>query len=179
MDLRESFKIKFNKVTQNHVKHWVGNDKEKFDQLMKCFFDADEQIAWRAGWTASDIMLKHSDLAKPYLTKLVNTMKRPLQDGVRRNIFRVLQEVEIPEKMMSTTFQYAMQSISNPKDAVAIRCFALTTAMQICKKFPELIPELKQAINLYMMPDATPAIKSRIKRALKELQKNNVTSLQQ
>ncbi|MBK8848189.1 MAG: hypothetical protein IPO27_17295 [Bacteroidetes bacterium] len=176
MELRKSFNTKFSKETLKQVIHWIGNDKEKFDQLMQCFFDSNVNIAFRAGWTASDIMLKNPDMAKPYLVKLINALKRPLPDSVRRNILRTLQKVKTPENRMSLVYHHAMCSITNPKDAIAIRCYALTTAAQICKKFPELIPELQQAITLYMLPNATPAIKSRIKSILKELKGKQITS---
>ena len=92
-------------------------------------------------------------------------------EAVARNLLRIFQGQEIPEKYSARLLDMCLRWIRSEHEAIAIRAFSITVATQICKKYPELISELKIIIDELTQHPMSAAIQVRVKRSLKELEK--------
>lgn len=166
MNLKSLLIKEHSKKQCNKIVKWIGDDVEKFEQLMKLFFGGEYIITQRAAWPLSYCVMEHSFLVKPYLKKLlINLEKQGLHPAVTRNTLRLLQYVEISKqlegKVMSLCFNY-VQDITLP---VAIKAFALTVLERLSEKYPEIKPELKTIIKDRWDAESA-AFRSRAKRIL-------------
>jgi hypothetical protein len=59
--------------------------------------------------------------------------------------------------------------LTREADPIASKAFAITVATRICKRYPDLKNELRLHIEQMQNYPLAPAIKVRIKRALKEI----------
>ena len=138
------------------------------EELMACFFDEDLRLNQRASWPVGMLVDHQPGLIVPYLKKMLDNLDTPHHDAVIRNTFRTMQNMDIPEEVEGLAFEKAFDFLLDPKNAVAIRVFAMTVCGNIAQKYPELKDELIPVIE-EQMPHGSAGFKSRGKRILKEL----------
>lgn len=147
----------------------VGDDQKKFDELMIIFLGTDEELARRAAWPLSYVVLDHPYLVTKWLPKLLRNLDKPNQHpAIYRNTFRFLQDIEIPKKHMSSVLDLAYKYVLNAAHPAAVRAFALTTAWNVVKKYPALAPELRLVAE-QVIQENSKAMISRGRRTLREL----------
>jgi hypothetical protein len=167
MDLEAILLEEHSKAQCDKVVAYIGNNKERFAQLMKLFFEGEYRVTQRAAWPMSYCVRNHPELIDPYFKKLIDKLGKPGEnDAVIRNIVRLLQDVEIPEKFRGQVMTLCFNFIQSNETAVAIKAFSLTILNNLSKKYPEIIPEIKTIIEERWNYE-TAAFKSRAKVFLK------------
>ena len=148
---------------------FIGNDPHKFEQLVHLLLSRNHLEAQRAAWPLSYCVEAFPTLALPYLDKLVIKLKDTTNHlGVKRNILRSLQFVDIPESLQGTLLDICLDALANKKEPVAIKVFAMTVAYNIGRHEPSLMNELRIIIE-DQMPYALPGFKSRGSKILKAM----------
>lgn len=169
MNLKEAILKEHSKRQTIKIVRWVGEDKKRFNELMNLFLTGEDIVKQRSAWAFSYSAIAHPLLVKPHLKKLLENLKTPgLHDAVKRNTLRLLQEINIPEDLQGLATEICFTSLTSVQEPIAVKCFAMTTAANICKQHPELARELKMLVE-DMLPHASAGVKSRIKRTLKQL----------
>ncbi len=170
MNLQEALENEHSKTLTQAIVKYVGNDKVRFKELLALFMKGDYRLAQRAGWPLSYVCIAEPALVKPYYGQLLQKLNEPgHHPAIQRNILRMLQETDIPEKYQGPLVDSCFRFIKSETHPPAIRAFAITCAANICRHYAELRQELLITLgelNQYPQP---PAIMSRIKLALKEL----------
>jgi hypothetical protein len=152
------------------IVNFIGQDKKRFKELMTVFFGGDHRLTQRAAWPFSFVAIAHPELLKPYFGKLVAKLKEgDAHPAIARNILRTFQEVDVPEKFQGELVDICFKCIMSEMKPIAIRAFAMSVAARICKHYPELKNELLLILKDLALLPQTPAIKVRIKSALKQL----------
>ena len=140
-----------------------------FKELMQCFLFNDYRLAQRAAWSVSWATKKNPDLIKPYIKDLVAQLTRKdVHDAVIRNSVRILQQIEIPEKLHGELMNNCFSFIESATTPVAIKAFSLTTLFNLSKIYPEIKNELRIIIE-ERWNNETAAFKQRGKKILKAL----------
>lgn len=175
MDLREEILKEHSKRQANKIIKWVGADQNKFDALVNLFLKGEYRVTQRAGWPMSDIVIQHPNLVRKHLKKLLLNLETPgLHNAIIRNTFRLLQFVEIPSSLHGLAAETAFKFLKDKSQPVAIHVFAMTVLGNVCKKYPELISELKLSIEEHL-PYASAGFISRAKKVNKEIEKIKVS----
>jgi hypothetical protein len=129
------------------VKH-IGENKDRFAELMHLFFKGEYRITQRAAWSVSYCVKAHPELIKPYFSKLLNNLaKKGLHGSVIRNTVRLLQHVEVPKRYQGKLMNICFNFIQSHNAEVAIKAFSLTVLHNLSKHYPEILPELKLVIE--------------------------------
>jgi hypothetical protein len=167
VNIREELLREHSKPQTDRIVAYVGENVERFAQLMACFFDEDKLLSQRAGWPMSDTALVYPSLFEPYLKSAIANLKKPhLHDAVIRNTLRVTQYANIPEEMQSELVDLALGYVENPKATPAIKAFSIGTLTNICQQYPELAQEVKLVLGERMEYES-PAFISRAKAFIK------------
>lgn len=149
----------------------IDDDQQRFDELVEVFLGTDAELARRAAWSMSYIVIKHPDMIYKWLPKVIENMKRAnLHPAIYRNTFRFLEVIAVPQKHAATVLDMAFKFIMNAGMPPAIRAFAMTTAMNVVRSYPDLQEELMVVVE-QVMTEQSPAIRSRGGRILAELRK--------
>ncbi len=172
MNLRQSLLKEHSKKQCRKIVKFVGNDKQKFKSLMNLLYDEDSIVSQRAAWPIGFIGKDHPELVEPHLKKMLKTLEIPVHNAVRRNIVRVLENYDIPEKYLGLAANNCFTLLEDPAIAIGIKAFSMTILFNICKKEPELKNELKLIIES-MLEGASPGILSRANRILPALENLN------
>lgn len=126
------------------------------------------RVTQRAAWPLSYCAIAHPFFMKKNFDKLINNLGKPnMNDSIKRNTVRLLQQLGIPEKLEGAVMEICFNYMESPKEAVAIKAFSLTTLGKLAKKYPEIIPEIKLLIEEQLMHQSA-AFKSSAKKILEE-----------
>ncbi len=168
MDLRETILKEHSKKNCNTIVSWVGNNNKRFNQLFDLFLNDEYRVTQRAAWPLSYSAIAHPAFMNKNFEKLINNLRKPnLHDSIKRNTVRLLQEVQIPEKLEGAVMEMCFNYLAAPKETVAIKAFSLTVLSKFAKKYPEIIPEIKLLIEEQINHQSA-AFKSRAKKFMTE-----------
>lgn len=166
MNIRDEILAEHSKRQTMKIVDWVGDDPDRFDELMRLFLGDVYRVTQRAGWPLSDCVKKYPELIKPYFPKLLKQLERDdVHVAVRRNVVRLLQFVEIPKRYQGKIFDACYNLVANPAQPVAVRCFSMSVAANIAREQPELMDELRLVATEHPQV-ATAGLRARMRRVL-------------
>ena len=126
--LRDLLLAEHSKVQTMRIVHRIGADRAAFDELMQLFLSNEKLVAQRAAWVVSYCLEAHPEWAQDHLSALLRNLRTPgIHDAVKRNTVRALRDVAIPEALAGEAADILFQYIADPREPVAVRCFAMTT----------------------------------------------------
>jgi hypothetical protein len=172
MNLYKEILHEHSKAQANKIVAWVGNSQQRFDELVKLFLGDEYRVTQRAGWPLSNLAIEHPQLVKKHLPAFVKLLTNDKKhNAVKRNIVRLLQVAEIPEKLHGDVMDICFRFVADVKEAAAVKAFSLTILENLSQQYPEILNELKVIIEERWNYE-TPAFHSRAKKILvKSLQK--------
>src|SRR4051812_29163230 len=99
MDIKARLAQEHSKTLTTAIVKYIDGDKKRFKELMDIFLKGEYRLTQRAAWPLSYVIIEHPQLLDPYFDNFLNKLdKADVHPAIPRNIFRVLQEIEIPEK---------------------------------------------------------------------------------
>jgi hypothetical protein len=169
MNLRREILNEHSKVQTLKIAGWVGNDKKRFNELMKLFLHDEYRVVQRSAYPISIISERHPELAEANIhLMIIRLYDKDTHVAVRRNVIRILQFITIPKKLHAKVLNFCMQYLSDPNETVAVRCFSMTVLAKLAAEYPEIKNELILTIEKYFK-NPTAGMRVRIRRILKEL----------
>jgi hypothetical protein len=172
MNLRDEILKEHSKKQTMKIVNYIGNDKKKFKQLMHLFFNDEYRVVQRSSWMVSCCAESHPHLIKPYLSKMIDYLQKPVHNAVRRNIVRILQFIDIPKTLKGKAATVCFDLLQSKSEPVAVKVFSMTVLANLCKSQPELKNELKLVIE-EQLPYSTAGFQARAKRILNAPRKGN------
>jgi len=171
MNIKEKIVAEHSKFQTILIANYIGQDKKRFETLLKLFLGNDYIISQRAAWIVSHCAEKNPNLVKPYLGKLIRNLKRKdLHNAVKRNTIRLFQYTEIPRSLLGDLTNLCFSYLTNVKESIAVKAFSMTVLVNISRREPELKTEIKLVIQ-GMLPYGSAGIRARGKKVLKALEK--------
>jgi hypothetical protein len=161
------------KATTNGVIHWIGNDAERFKLLIELVVGNNIILAQRAAWPMSYIVIEQPNLVYPHLNKLLDEVVKNVHPAIKRNTFRFLKEIEIPENSITKAIEACFVVVNNPKEPIAVICFAFYSLLKFARRFPELKNEILFAAELHQENKAS-GLQNTLKKVRKELYKQSL-----
>ena len=166
MNIREALLEVHSKAQAEKICRYVGDDPQKFAELMRHMMGPVYRLSQRAAWPVSYCIQRHPDLITPYWGKLAGQLERDdAHIAVRRNVARLLQFVEIPKRYQGRIFDACYNLLADVSQPVAVRCFSMTVAAKLAKDDPELLNELR-LVAVSHPQAATAGFRSRERRVL-------------
>ncbi|MFT5821895.1 MAG: hypothetical protein ACI8ZM_003151 [Crocinitomix sp.] len=164
--LRETSRRNWDKVIT-----YVGEDEERFAELMRIFFTEESKTIIGASQAVGVISEKQPRLIRPYVVDLIGYLKSNPVDAVKRNTMRVFQFIDIPEEIEGDLFDIAMTYLKGLDTAIAIKAFSMTALRKISAKYPELAQEVIFQIEILVKEEVSKGLTSRGQHELVKLNK--------
>ncbi|HQQ94259.1 MAG TPA: hypothetical protein PLQ93_06880 [Bacteroidia bacterium] len=170
MNFREALAREHSKTLSQKIAKNIGDDPEKFAELVKILLGKETELAQRAAWAFNFTALEKPYLLAPHLAALIQKLESPgSHPAVYRNIYRVFQDYRFPEKYHAVLFDLSMRALRGETQPVAIRAFAMSLAANVARTYPELRYELQLCLNDMLAYPQPPAIIARAKKVRKVL----------
>ncbi len=171
MNIREALVKEHSKRNTMAIVDFIGEDKERFAELIDVFNTSDYRLVQRAAWPISYIAERAPGLLSPHwktLFKLIDTNPHP---AYKRNLLRTLRMMdEIPTFIHSKVIDVCFQAIPSVHEPAAVRAFAIHIMGKLCKVYPELANELSMMLEV-LTDHELPSIRSSARNVLKMLSK--------
>jgi len=168
MNIEEQLQVEHSKANALYIANYIGDDQSKFTELVGLFLGDDYRTTQRAGHALSTVFDVYPELIKPHIDKIILNLEKDVNDAVKRNTLRILQDKTIPEAHEGFLANKCFDYLLSNKEPVAIKAFAMTVLANLCVKYPDLKNELKTIVE-DLMENGTPGIISRGKSVLKKL----------
>lgn len=169
MDLHTEILKEHSKVQTEKIAMAVIADNGLFNVLLHIFFKGENREVQRAAWVLSTIADVRPKMLTPHLSPIVLRMTDAgLHVAVKRNVVRLLQFVDIPEALHGEVMNVCFDMLADPKEAVAVRCCAMTVLDNLSKHYPDIRQELVAIVKDQLEHEPTAAFRSRAKRVLKK-----------
>ncbi len=157
------------KAVHMRIVRYIGRSPKRYKSLVDVFLKGPYRVTQRAAGPLNSCTESHPELLKPHLRAIVKSLGAQGQsDSIKRNVLRMLQFVDIPVSFQGELADICFRLLSDKRQAVAIRVFAMTVLSNIAVQQPGLIRELEAIIQEHM-PYGTPGFVSRGSKVLKKL----------
>ena len=146
-----------------------GNSRKKAE-LYQLIFDEDERVATNALWVFTHfdmqnnewLYAKHDDLIDRVLVEKNMTKRRLMLSLLLRQPFE-------EESLRSDFIDFCIVKITACSQPYAIRCYCMKLAYEQMKYYPELLTELKAAIDMLEQEPLSPGLTSAKKQVMKKI----------
>ena len=146
-----------------------GNSRKKAE-LYQLIFDEDERVATNALWVFTHfdmqnnewLYAKHDDLIDRVLVEKNETKRRLMLSLLLRQPFE-------EESLRSDFIDFCIAKITASSQPYAIRCYCMKLAYEQMKYYPELLTELKAAIDMLEQEPLSPGLTSAKKQVMKKI----------
>ncbi len=166
MNIRDALLEVHSKAQAAKITDYVGENPERFAELMKHLLGAVYRLSQRAAWPVSYCIERHPKLVTPYFNVLIKQLERDDSHvAVKRNVARLFQFVDIPKRYHGRVFEACYNLLADPAEPVAVRVFSMTVAAKLAENEPELLDELRLVAAKYPQA-ATAGFRSRARRVL-------------
>ena len=168
MDYIQQLAKEHSRSNTDNIAKAIGDDGVEFKKIVNIIYKEDAPLPQRASWLLMVVNDKHPELLKPYLKLFIDTIQSFKIDGIKRGMLSVLASHSIPKKFQGKLVNICFDFMLSPDASLAIKVFSLQCIGNVAKEQPELIPELKAAIE-DQLPKTTVGFHARARLVLKEL----------
>jgi hypothetical protein len=166
MDILKVIEKEHSKAQCNKIVKYVGNNKERFAELMQVFLKGGNREVQRAAWPVSYCVGNYPELITPYYKQILSLLQKPgVHNAVVRNIVRLLQFAQVPKRYHGQLMSICFNFIESNEAAPAIKAFSLSILEKLAKEYPDIKGELKLIIE-ERWPHESPAFRSRARKML-------------
>ncbi len=150
---------------------WIGNNRKRFGQLMKCYLQGDFVLAQRSAWIMSYCGERNPSLLAEWLPSILcKIQEKGNHIALKRNALRVLQFVTIPRKLLGSVITICFDEVERSDTPISVRVYAMNILVKAVNDEPEIVHEILAVIR-QMQPDAGPGLNACIRRTIKQIEK--------
>lgn len=141
-----------------------------FDHVIDIALYSNQPKSWRAAWIADKINDTRPELIAPYISSMINQLKKETSNSKKRHFLKLTGLHPIPPEHHPFLLDYCTECFTSASEPIAVRVYALQVLYNISEKEPELKPELLAIIQHEIELHSSAGIKSRGRKLAKKLQ---------
>lgn len=159
-------KVKF-KEEKLAIQEGILDKQYSFANLLSFLSNSNTQD--KASWILSGVVENQPHIIKAdEIGFLLKMLEKGVPITVERNIWRVFQFVEMPNKHHEKCLHLAFETLENKESSIAVQVFAMSTAFELSKGNEDLKHLLKE-ILLFSIENASKGYQSRAQKILMEI----------
>ena len=146
-----------------------GNSHKKAE-LYQLIFDEDERVATNALWVFTHFDMQNNEWLYAKHDDLIDRVLVEKNETKRRLILSLLLRQPFEEGSLRSDFiDFCITKITACSQPYAIRCYCMKLAYEQMKYYPELLTELKAAIDMLEQEPLSPGLTSAKKQVMKKI----------
>lgn len=146
-----------------------GNSRKKAE-LYQLIFDEDERVATNALWVFTHFDMQNNEWLYAKHDDLIDRVLVEKNETKRRLILQLLLRQPFEEESLRSDFiDFCITKITASSQPYAIRCYCMKLAYEQMKYYPELLTELKAAIDMLEQEPLSPGLISAKKQVMKKI----------
>lgn len=146
-----------------------GNSRKKAE-LYQLIFDEDERVATNALWVFTHFDMQNNEWLYAKHDNLIDRVLVEKNETKRRLMLSLLLRQPFEEESLRSDFiDFCIAKITAYSQPYAIRCYCMKLAYEQMKYYPELLTELKAAIDMLEQEPLSPGLTSAKKQVMKKI----------
>ena len=146
-----------------------GNSRKKAE-LYQLIFDEDERVATNALWVFTHFDMQNNEWLYAKHDALIDRVLVEKNETKRRLMLSLLLRQPFEEESLRSDFiDFCIAKITACSQPYAIRCYCMKLAYEQMKYYPELLTELKAAIDMLEQEPLSPGLTSAKKQVMKKI----------
>lgn len=167
MDIRAEILKEHSKENSEAIAAWVGNKSARMQQLIDLFLHDEYRVVQRLAQVVSKVGDRYPELVTPHIDSLVKRMTdEGVHVAVKRNVVRMLQNVDIPEHLHGDVMNTCFDLLADPKETIAVRVFSMSVLDKLSGHYPEIKQELTALLEAELEYGCTAGFRSRATKIL-------------
>ena len=177
--LKEQILAEHSKAQTMRIVRWIGHDADRLTLLMENFLGLPRplsktggeqyRLTQRSAWAVRYVGENAPELVMPWMPRMAALLRQPgIHDAVKRNVLVVFEALDVPDNLQDELADLCFGYLANPNEAIAIHCAAMSILEKICRKVPELKPELRLLIEEHL-EERSAGFRSRARKILKKI----------
>lgn len=122
-----------------------------FRKLIGYSFMPDRKLSFRASWTLSKVCDKFPEMIYPYITEIIEGLKRIDNESTERSFLRIISLVD-PERLSrrhhGILTDHCFNALASATSAIAVKAYSMEIIYQLALIYPELAHELVASVNM-------------------------------
>lgn len=166
----ESLLVDTSRKVADQVCGIVIKKPEIIEELMEHSLQQKGNMALRASNVLALVSESNPELVAPYLERIIRSFPELKHVSVKRGFTRIVSHYTdiTDDDLLSIMVNHCFEWLNDPDETIAIRAYSMTILANVCKIYPELIPELRETIELHYN-DGSAGFKTRAMETLKRL----------
>lgn len=168
MNLLESLKKSPSSVQYKQMIAYIGDDKQRFSELILVYLNGPERITQRAATLLVHFAKKQPALIIGELPMILKHLSPNATVAIKRNTVRFLQDINIPKRWQGKVTDICFAFLTSHDESIAVKAFSMTVLANIALENSELKNELIPIIE-DQMPYGSVGFRNRGAKVLKQL----------
>jgi 8-oxo-dGTP diphosphatase len=122
-----------------------------FRKLIGYSFMPDRKLSFRASWTLSKVCDKFPEMIYPYMTEIIEGLKRIDNESTERSFLRIISLVD-PERLSrrhhGILTDHCFNALASATSAIAVKAYSMEIIYKLALIYPELAHELVASVNM-------------------------------
>ncbi|MEI6753655.1 MAG: hypothetical protein WCK78_10855 [Paludibacter sp.] len=141
-----------------------------FEEMFGLMFDADTDVAWRAGWVCDKIGRKFPELfSTSQIQQIADYVLITNHHGVRRGFLTLLNDLPLPNEVSVELINQLFDWMILPKADVSAQVLSMKILYKICIIQPDFKQEMLAYLDNCAVEDYTPGYRATRKKIIKLL----------
>ena len=138
------------------------------DEIIGFVENHNPTVAWRTAWILDKLSVKKPSLIVPYHKTLVGMLKKTNNNSIRRLFTKILGANLTKDCEDGELIDKCLNWIIHPKIPIAVKANAMQLLFELCRIYPELIPEFRMVVE-EGLPTGSKGYKSKARNLLKAI----------
>ena len=170
--LRERLVARISEDDIMEIAYWAQGEENNpvKEALYALLFDSDNRVAENAAWIFAHFDRANNEWLYDKHDALIDEVMRTSRVPKRRMLLHLLLRQPFHEETIRTDFlDFCLARMMAATEPVGIRAYCMKLAYLQCRFFPELLSELRQALEIMEPEYLSPGLKVVRRNLLKEL----------
>jgi hypothetical protein len=150
---------------------YLNAHPEDFEEAVWLAITDKQPWSWRAAWLLWSCMTKNDPRIRQYIHAIIDAIPTKA-DGHRRELLKVLQEMELTEEQQGTLFSICADIWEKIGKSPSVRYQAFRFMVSLARQYPDLANEISLYTRPQYMDTLSPGIKRGVFRLMAEIVNN-------
>lgn len=147
---------------------YLKNHPDDFEEAMRLAVSDKQPYSWRAAWLLWSCMEPNDARVKGHVAEMLDAIPS-LKAGHQRELIKILSFMELDEEEEGRLFSLCMDIWEQVHKAPSVRGNALWVIINMAKKYPELVNEVRLLVQDQYLETLSPGIRHSIELMMKKL----------
>jgi hypothetical protein len=157
-----------NKFSKDELLSFIKKNPDQFINVYNIAKTNNQPQAWRATWLLNQIIVKDDKRLKNETSSILKLIPN-CNEGHQREWLRVLEKIKVKEDEESVLFGICIDIWKDILKSPGVRIIAFRILVNITKKYPDLIDEIKLLTQNHFTETLSPGIKNSFIKLEKEM----------